>query len=269
MLLVNGEKTLIRLMKIWRCLRAAALLLLGTFLVGCITWMISELNFGGHSQVVYAVSSASEDGVGQEIQAGLMGLVNGVADMERYSDVTRVIRVADSEEEVLAGASGVDRRAIRKSTFSQASSTARQLGYLAQQMVLDNQMSSDDYYTLLQIVEAEATGEDTMSKMLVASVVLNRVKDSHFPDTIYDVVWEDAQFQPTSDGRIYSCTVTEETIEAVERVLAGEDYSEGALFFVARDAADTSKLSWFDSSLVWLFTYGGHDFYTYQSSVNG
>ncbi|MCC8102861.1 MAG: cell wall hydrolase, partial [Clostridiales bacterium] len=152
--------------------------------------------------------------------------------------------------------------------FSQASSTANQLGYLAQQTVLDNQMSSTDYYTLLRIVEAEATGEDLMSKMMVASVVLNRVEDSHFPDTIYDVVWEDSQFQPTSDGRIYSCTVTDETVEAVERVLAGEDYSQGALFFVARDAADTSKLSWFDSSLVWLFTYGGHDFYTYQSSVD-
>ncbi|MCD8397135.1 MAG: cell wall hydrolase [Lachnospiraceae bacterium] len=268
MLLVNGERSLIRLMKCWRCLRTTALLLLGTFLVGCITWMISEMNFGGHGQVVYAVSSTSGNGSGQEIQAGLMGVVNGVADMERYSDVTRVVRVADSEEEVLAGASGVDRRAIRKSVFSQASSTASQLGYLAQQTVKNNQMSSSDYYTLLRIVEAEATGEDIMSKMMVASVVLNRVKDSHFPDTIYDVVWEESQFQPTSDGRIYSCTVTDETIEAVERVLAGEDYSQGALFFVARDSADTSKLSWFDSSLVWLFTYGGHDFYTYQSSAS-
>ncbi|MCD7765766.1 MAG: cell wall hydrolase [Lachnospiraceae bacterium] len=264
MLLVNGEKSLERLMKLWCVLRVITLLLLGTFLTGCITWMISEMNVGGPNRV-YAVNASSEEGTGQEIQAGLMGVVNGVANMERYSDVTRVISVADSEDEVLAGASGVDRRAVRRSTFQQATSGARQLGYLAQQMVLDNQMSSLDYYTLLRIVEAEATGEDMMSKMMVAGVVLNRTKDSRFPDSIYDVVYQDSQFQPTIDGRINTCTVTDETIEAVERVLAGEDYTQGALFFVARDAADTSKLSWFDSSLVWLFEYGGHDFYTYQS----
>lgn len=267
MLLVNGERSLIRLKKCWQCLRAAVLLLLGTFLVGCIVWMVSELSFPGFHQV-YAVSSSSENGTGQEVQAGLMGVVNGVAHMERYSDVTRLISVADSEDEVLAGASGVDRRAIRKSTFQQASSEAGQVGYYAQQTVLDNQMSSTDYYTLLQIVEAEATGGDLVSKMMVAGVVLNRTKDSHFPDTIYEVVWEDSQFQPTIDGRYYSCIVTDSTIEAVERVLSGEDYSQGALFFVARDAADTSNLNWFDSSLVWLFEYGGHDFYTYRDYVN-
>ncbi|MCD8022090.1 MAG: cell wall hydrolase [Lachnospiraceae bacterium] len=266
MLLVNGERSLARLIRCWRCLRAITLLLLGTFLTGYMVWMISGLHFGGRGQV-YAVSSSAEDGSGQEIQAGLMGVVNGVADMERYSDVTRVISVAGSEDDVLAGASGVDRRIIRKSMLQQASEKASQLGYYAQLTVLDNQMSSTDYYTLLRIVEAEATGGDVMSKMMVANVVINRTKDSHFPDTIYEVVWEDSQFQPTVDGRFYSCTISDETIEAVDRVLAGEDYSQGALFFVARDAADTSNLSWFDSSLVWLFEYGGHDFYTYQSST--
>ncbi|MCD7882591.1 MAG: cell wall hydrolase [Lachnospiraceae bacterium] len=264
MLLLYRERTLIRLAKCSRCLRTVAILLLGIFLTGAVAWMISEYDTGGRSRV-YAVSSSAESGGSQEIQAGLMGVVNAVADMERYADETRVVSVADSEDEVLAGASGVDRRAIRQSVFSEATSEARQLSYYALQTVKDNQMSSTDYYTLLRIVEAEATGEDIMSKMMVASVVLNRTRDSHFPDTIYDVVYQDSQFSPTLDGRIYSCTVTDETIEAVERVLAGEDYSQGALFFVARDSADTSNLAWFDSSLVWLFTYGGHDYYTYQS----
>ncbi|MCD7745637.1 MAG: cell wall hydrolase [Lachnospiraceae bacterium] len=267
MLLVNGKRSLIRLMKFWQCLRAAVLLLLGIFLTGCITWMISEVHVGD-TGVVYAVSSSAEDGKTHEVQAGLMGVVNGVADMERYSDETRVVSVADSEDEVLAGASGVDRRAIRKSSFSQSTSTARRLGYLAVQTVENNQMSETDYYTLLRIVEAEATGSDIVSKMMVAGVVLNRTKDSHFPDTIYDVVWQDSQFQPTTDGRIYSCSVTDETIEAVERVLSGEDYSQGALFFVARDSADLSNLYWFDSSLVWLFEYEGHDYYTFQDYVS-
>ena len=32
------------------------------------------------------------------------------------------------------------------------------IGYYAQQKVLENQMDGNDYYTLLQIVEAESTG---------------------------------------------------------------------------------------------------------------
>ena len=94
-------------------------------------------------------------------------------------------------------------------------------------------MDGNDYYTLLQIVEAEATGGDIKSKILIANVVLNRVKDSRFPDTIYDVVWQTAggspQFSPTDDGRIYTVSITDDTIEAVDRALAGEDYSQGAL----------------------------------------
>ena len=102
---------------------------------------------------------------------------------------------------------------------------------------------------------------------IVAGVVLNRVADSRFPDTITDVIWQKmggvAQFQPTQDGRIYNCVVTDSTVEAVDRVLAGEDYSQGALFFLARTSSEASSAAWFDNSLVKLFEYGGHEYYTF------
>ena len=130
-----------------------------------------------------------------------------------------------------------------------------------------NQMNTTDYYTLLQIVEAEATGGDMKSKILIADVVLNRVKDSRFPDNIYDVVWQQTggivQFSPTADGRIGSVTVTEETIEAVDRALAGEDYSQGALCFMARESSDNHSVEWFDENLRLLFEYGGHEYFTF------
>ena len=141
------------------------------------------------------------------------------------------------------------------------------IGYYAQQKVLENQMDGNDYYTLLQIVEAEATGGDIKSKILIANVVLNRVKDSRFPDTIYDVVWQTAggspQFSPTDDGRIYTVSITDDTIEAVDRALAGEDYSQGALFFAARASAEAQNMVWFDQNLVQMFEYGGHEFFCF------
>ncbi|MFQ9393783.1 MAG: cell wall hydrolase [Lachnospiraceae bacterium] len=40
-----------------------------------------------------------------------------------------------------------------------------------------------------------------------------------------------AQFSPVEDGRIYSVEITEDTIQAVDQALEGEDYSQGAPLF--------------------------------------
>ena len=134
--------------------------------------------------------------------------------------------------------------------------------------VLSNHgMTWDDYDTLTRIVEAEATGGDLKSKVLIANVVLNRVNDERFPDSIYDVVFQyaggSAQFSPVEDGRIYSVEITEDTIQAVDQALEGEDYSQGALFFMARQSSDSSSVEWFDSELKPLFSYGGHEYFTF------
>lgn len=270
MLFVNGPKSFADFKEhiILRYVRTVALLLIGVLVTGSIAMVISEFDIHGHGRVYAVTSSEGEGGTQQQFQTGLLGVVNGVRDMEEFSDDARMICVADANEEVLAGVSGLDRRIIHREAIGQGTGKAAELGYYAQQIVLDNQMSSDEYYTLLRIVEAEATGGDVISKMMVAGVVLNRVKDSHFPDTIYEVVWQKEQFQPTADGRIYSCEITDSTIEAVERVLQGEDYSQGALFFFARDSAEASNANWFDSSLAWLCEYGGHEYFTYKDYVN-
>lgn len=270
MLLVNERKSRSDFVKRMLCryIRDIMWIVFAVFLLGMIIFIISEFDVSGRGRV-YAVNSSSEgEGAEQRVQTGLKGVVSGVANMERYSDETRLISVAESKDNVLAGASGLDKRLIQKKAIGEGTGKAGELGYYAQQAVLDNQMSSDEYYTLLQIVEAEATGGDIMSKMMVAGVVLNRVRDAHFPDTIYEVVWQDSQFQPTADGRIYSCTITDSTVEAVERVLNGEDYSQGALFFFARDSAEAQNVNWFDSSLVWLFEYGGHEYFTFKDYVS-
>lgn len=270
MLLENGRKPFSGFAgrTISRYIKSVLFALSVLFVIGCAALVVSEFDFSGESRV-YAVDTSSEgSGRAQQFQTGLMAVVSGVEDMEQYSDATRLLDVADANEEVLAGLGKVDRRQLYRTSISEGMKAAESLGYYAQQTVYEHQMSSDEYYTLLQIVEAEATGGDMMSKMMVAGVVLNRVRDPHFPDTISDVVWQDSQFQPTQDGRIHSVSVTDSTVEAVERVLQGEDYSQNALFFVARDSAEQTNLEWFDSSLIWLFEYGGHDYYTFKEYVD-
>lgn len=121
--------------------------------------------------------------------------------------------------------------------------------------------SQGDYEVLKRIVEAEAGICDTKGRILVANVVINRVRDSGFPDTITGVVYQKSQFSPVSDGSLESCTVTPETVEAVDRALAGEDYSQGALYFMNRRQSKSGNVSWFDKSLTYLFQHDRHEFF--------
>ena len=144
---------------------------------------------------------------------------------------------------------------------------ANEDGILVSAMAISPQyfLSEREYGILARIVEAEATGKDIKSKILVANVVLNRMKNEEFPDTVEGVVFQRVagvvQFSPIADGRYYRVTVTDETKESVDRALLGEDYSEGALYFMERSMSDQNSVAWFDRELTWLFKYQGHEFY--------
>ncbi len=121
-------------------------------------------------------------------------------------------------------------------------------------------ITDDEYQLLLRLVEAEAGGEDIKGRMLVANVVLNRVEAKG--KTVTEVIFQKKQFSPVSSGKIFRVKVSEKTIEAVERVLAGEDESQGALYFMARKYANKKSAKWFDSDLKFLFKHGVHEFFT-------
>lgn len=150
--------------------------------------------------------------------------------------------------------------------LTEASSGQRVVDYNVLERKPEYLLAKEDYETLLKIVEAEAGGEDMKGKMLVAGVVMNRVESSEFPDTVREVVFQRekgvSQFSPISDGRFYRVQPSEETKEAVKRVLSGEDITEGALYFAARKHADPERMKWFDNSRTLLFSYGGHEFFS-------
>ena len=126
-------------------------------------------------------------------------------------------------------------------------------------------ITAGDYDALLRIVESEASGEDETGRLLVANVVLNRVRNTAFPNTVSEVVYQrrngKAQFSPVSTGKIARVTVSDATRAAVARALAGEDVSGGALYFVNPALADAGNLQWFREHLTLLFAYHGHEFY--------
>lgn len=150
-------------------------------------------------------------------------------------------------------------------SVKEASSGQRVVDYWVLKKKTVIEVSEEDYEVLLKIVEAEAGCEDEKGKLLVANVVINRVKSPKFPNTVKEVVFQrengTTQFSPVSDGTYGRKKVSQETMDIVDRALRGEDVSEGALYFAARNYADPERMKWFDSHLTLLFSYGGHEFF--------
>lgn len=172
---------------------------------------------------------------------------------------------ADAKEEDTVDSSST--KEIKKENTKEAVNTKQETEKSATkdtvQRVID--LSSKDIEMLQRIVEAEATGEDSKGKELVANVILNRVNDDHFPNSIEGVIFQKDgntyQFSPIRDDRYWSVVVTQDTIAAVENVMQGKDDSQGALYFSARARASSSSMKWFDNNLEFLFKYGGHEFF--------
>ena len=148
---------------------------------------------------------------------------------------------------------------------SVAASGQRVVDFNVLEKELAYNLGEEDLEVLMRIVEAEAGCEDEDGKLLVANVVLNRVNNEKFPDTVTEVVFQRekgvTQFSPVANGKIWKVKISEETASAVGRALEGEDISQGALYFAARKYADSDKMRWFDEHLTFLFQHGGHEFF--------
>lgn len=116
---------------------------------------------------------------------------------------------------------------------------------------------SEDSEILLRIAMAEAEGEGVTGKALVMMVVINRVWNDSFPNSIEGVVFQSGQFTSVnSGGRYYTRTPDAECYEALGLVLGGWDESQGALYFESCTGS-----SWHERNLEFLFEYGNHKFY--------
>lgn len=126
-------------------------------------------------------------------------------------------------------------------------------------------ISASDKKILERLVEAEAGGQGLKGKILVANVVMNRVSQSSYPNTVKGVVYAKSgscyQFSPVADGRIDTVKVSSETKKAVEQALTGTDYSRGAQYFMCRRSSSAKNRRWFDTHLTRVFTYGAHEFF--------
>ena len=117
--------------------------------------------------------------------------------------------------------------------------------------------SDENREMLLKIAMTEAEGESTEGKALVICVVLNRVKDEAFPNSIHEVIFQTNQFTPVSNGQYDKCEPDADCYKALELITNGWDESGGALYFENCANAD----NWHKRNLDFLYRYGNHNFY--------
>lgn len=121
--------------------------------------------------------------------------------------------------------------------------------------------NADDLYWLSRIISAEAKGEPFEGQIAVGNVVLNRVRSSAYPNTIYGVIFDrkyGTQFSPVAFGTIYNKPSASAVI-AAKICLEGYSVSDSALFFVNPRLATNN---WIQRNRVYEFTIGNHDFYS-------
>lgn len=119
----------------------------------------------------------------------------------------------------------------------------------------------DEVYWLSRIIQAESRGEILTGKIAVGNVVLNRVRDKRFPNTIYGVIFDRScgiQFSPTANGSIYF-EPSEESVTAAKICLEGYSVSDEITFFFN---PAISQNTWISDNRPLVCIIGNHAFYS-------
>jgi N-acetylmuramoyl-L-alanine amidase len=98
---------------------------------------------------------------------------------------------------------------------------------------------SQNYHVLSRAISGEARGEPYIGQVAVGGVIMNRVRDSRFPNTIAGVVYQPGAFTAVDDGQI-NLEPTSSAKKAASDSLNGWDPSGGAVFYY-NPAKSTSK----------------------------
>ena len=113
---------------------------------------------------------------------------------------------------------------------------------------------------LARIISAESRGEPLLGQIAVGNVVLNRVADSRYPDTIQGVILDDnygIQFEPVANGTVYQ-EPTQSAVLAAKLCLEGASVVEDCLYFFA---PALSPGTWIVNNCTYVTTIGCHQFY--------
>lgn len=114
-----------------------------------------------------------------------------------------------------------------------------------------------DVQLLARAINGEARGEPYEGQVAVGAVILNRVKNPSFPNTIAGVIYQPGAFTAVSDGQINVPIDPKSTVvKAAQDALNGWDPTYGCIYYW-NPATATSKWIWSRKVVVKI---GKHNF---------
>ena len=116
---------------------------------------------------------------------------------------------------------------------------------------------TSDIQLMARAINGEARGEPYEGQVAVGAVILNRVKDSKFPNSISVVIYQPGAFTAVSDGQINQPIKEESTVyKAAQDAKNGWDPTGGCIYYFNPQTA-TNKWIW---SRPHVKTIGKHRF---------
>lgn len=117
--------------------------------------------------------------------------------------------------------------------------------------------NTSDIQLMARAINGEARGEPYEGQVAVGAVILNRVKDSRFPNTISGVIYQSGAFTAVADGQINKAIDQNSTVyKAAQDALNGWDPTGGCVYYFNPNTA-TNKWIW---SRPLVKTIGKHRF---------
>ena len=121
--------------------------------------------------------------------------------------------------------------------------------------VSNSEQTNNDLYLLAKLIHSEARGEPYTGQVAVGAVVLNRVADAGFPNTLQGVIYQPWAFTALHDGQ-FDLEPNATSYQAAQDALNGWDPTYGCLYYY-NPATATSQWIWSRTTVV---TIGNHVF---------
>ncbi|MDQ7792272.1 MAG: spore cortex-lytic enzyme [Clostridia bacterium] len=91
-------------------------------------------------------------------------------------------------------------------------------------------VNDDVIHLLARVIMAEAGAEPYVGQVGVGAVILNRVRNASFPNTVAGVIYQPKAFESVSRGTIWR-PVSKDAYRAARQAIAGWDPTGGAIYF--------------------------------------
>jgi len=168
------------------------------------------------------------------------GAVDGIFGQSMYNAVIAFQKKNGLKADGVVGPATAAAMGISLSSGSSSSSSGS--------ITVSGNYTTNETDLLARVIHGEARGEPYLGKVAVAAVVLNRVRNAGFPNTVAGVIYQSGAFDCVTDGQLW-LTPDADSYRAARDAMNGWDPTYGALYYFN---PSTATNSWIWSRVVHL-----------------